>query len=138
MIEHEGDGPDGGDRVGDAFAGDVGRGAMDWLEHAGVAASGSMLALAAMPMLPARALPRSERMSPKRLLADDDIERLGPKHESRGHGVDQPCSVSTVGIFGGDPGEDSSQSVMPYCWALLLVTLVTFLRRVAPARMRNG
>ena len=40
MLEHLGGGPEGGDRIGDPFAGNIECRAMDWLEHRGIAPLG--------------------------------------------------------------------------------------------------
>ncbi len=55
--------------LGEALAHDVEGRAVDGLEHAGVAALGSMLPVGAMPRLPASAAARSLRMSACRLVA---------------------------------------------------------------------
>jgi hypothetical protein len=47
-----------------------------------------MLALGAMPMVPVQAGPRSERMSPSRLLATTDVEPVRTHDEVRREDVD--------------------------------------------------
>ena len=70
MVEHQRAGPDRADRVRDALAGDVGRRAVDRLEHRrDTSRVGLMFAPGAMPRLPEIAEPMSVRMSPNRFEA---------------------------------------------------------------------
>ena len=77
MIQQQTHRQDGRGRVGDALAGDVGRGAVDRLEHRGNVLSGLMLPLAASPMPPVTAAARSVRMSPNRLSVTITSNRAG-------------------------------------------------------------
>ena len=84
-------------RVGLALPGDVGRGAVDRLEHARRgAASGLMLPLAARPMPPVMAAARSVMMSPKRLSVTITSNRAGrwPGRSSRRRRAGSRCSTS--------------------------------------------
>ena len=67
VVEHQRAGPDRADRVGDALAGDVGRRAVDRLEHRRVLARRVEVARRAPRRgCPSTAAPRSVRMSPNR------------------------------------------------------------------------
>ncbi len=87
------------------------------------------MALAAIPMLPASAEPRSERMSPKRLEATTTSSVSGRNTKRAAIASTSQFSVSISGYSVATRAKTSSQRVIPYCWALLLVTLVTFRRR---------
>ena len=67
---------------------------------------------------------------------DHHLERLRPQHEARRHRVDQPLLGLDARVLGATRRNTSSQSIMPYCWAFDLVTLVTFLRLRVSARSK--
>src|SRR3712207_5444928 len=98
---------------------------------------GSRLALAATPRLPARAPPRSERMSANRLEARTTSKVSGLSTKRAAMASTSHCSVSTSGYSALTREKTSSQSTKLYCWALLLVTLVTFLRSRVRASSRS-
>ena len=100
--------------------------------------SGSRLALAAMPRLPAEGAAEVGEDVAEEIGADDDLERLRPQHEARRHRVDQPLLGLDVRVVARRRGaKTSSQRTMPYCWALLLVTLVTFRRLPRPGQLEG-
>ncbi|KAI9903736.1 hypothetical protein N3K66_000265 [Trichothecium roseum] len=65
---------------------------------------GSRLLVGAMPMEPARAAARSERMSACWTNGDNGVEGLGLEHHPRGHGVDEHLVHGDVGEVFGDLG----------------------------------
>ena len=94
-------GPDRADRVGDPLARDVGRRAVHGLEHRREArARGSGWPTGAMPIEPATAAARSERMSPNRLEATITSNQSRVEHELAARasmwyllGLDSGCSA---------------------------------------------
>ena len=65
--------------------------------------SGLRLPEGAMPIVPVTAGPRSERMSPNRLLADHDVEARRAADEMRGQDVDVVLLGRDVGIVARRP-----------------------------------
>ena len=89
MVEHQRSTPERGDRIGDALAGDVEGGAVDRLEHRGIAPLGVEVggrAEAERAGQGAREIAQDVGVQVGR---DDHVQALGLQHHARGHGVDQ-------------------------------------------------
>ena len=94
VVEHQRAGPDRADRVGDALAGDVGRRAVDRLEHRRVLArSGLMLAPGAMPRLPEIADADVGEDVAEQVRGDDHVERLRVGDHARRQRIDVVLAV---------------------------------------------
>src|SRR5207302_7702418 len=77
MLEHQRAGPDRADRIGDLLPAMSGAEPCTGSKMEGAVRSGLIFPEAAMPMVPAVAGPRSERMSPKRFEATMTSKRSG-------------------------------------------------------------
>ena len=130
VVEHQGDGPDRGDRVGDALPGDIRRGTVDRLEHARFPPLGVDVGAGGDAHAAGEGAAEIGEDVAEEVGGDDHIERFRPEHEAGSHRVDEPVSVSTSGYSAATRAKTSFQSVIAYCWALSLVTLVTLRRRV--------
>ena len=106
MVEHQRRRPEAGDRVGDAFAGDVERRAVDGFEHRGVAAlridvAGGRHAEAAGQ----RGGEVGEDVGVE-VGGDHGVDAARLQHHAHGHGVDQFLVPGDVGEVGGNFGGD--------------------------------
>ena len=102
VVEHEGRRQDGGDRVGLVLPGDVGRRAVDGLEHRRAGAGGVQVAARGEPDPPGyRAAEVGEDVA-EEVVGDDDVVLLGRLHEVDAGGVDVVVGGGDVGVLGGD------------------------------------
>ena len=93
--------------IGDALAGDVGRGAVGGLEEAVLRRR--CRAEGARPRPPTVPAPRSERMSPNMFSVTSDVECRGPLHQVERAGVDVDRLEGDVGVPRGDLVEDLAE-----------------------------
>ena len=105
MIEHHRAGPDGGDRIGDAEMGDVGRRAMHRFEHRGRGAVRIDVGggRKAEPALDGGAEVGEDVA--EEIGGDDHVEAFRRHDHARGHGVDVVARDLDIGILRGElPG----------------------------------
>ena len=102
VVEHEGRREDGGDGVGLVLPGDVGRRAVDRLEHGRTGAGGVQVGARGEPDPPGyRAAEVGEDVA-EEVVGDDHVVLLGRLHEVDAGGVDVVVGGGDVGVLGGD------------------------------------
>src|SRR5262249_27494199 len=134
MIEHQACGEDGADGVGDAFAGDVGGGAVDRLEHAGMGAFGVEVGAGGQPEAAGDDGGQVGEDIAEEVAGHDYVEGFRPADQVHGGGVHEQGARFPIGELATHAGKTSSHKLMLKTWAVDLVMEVTCLRRWRAAR----
>ena len=106
VFEEHDSGPEGADRVGEAFAHDVEGGAVDGLEHGGVEALGVDVAGGCDAEAAGEGGGEVAEDIGMEVCGDDGVEGGGAVDHAGGGGVDELFVPGDVGEFGGDLGCD--------------------------------
>ena len=107
ILEHHGGAEDGGDRIDDAAAGDIGRGAVHGLEHRRKTAERIEICASGESHAANDDGGDVAENVAKEIRADDDVETLGATDEVHGGGVNQQRFGFDIGKLRGHFAKDA-------------------------------